>query len=52
MTMPAFQPPPGFHHITVLREETVNAVQPRDGGVYLLRISGKEGQTHRKIVKF
>jgi 16S rRNA (cytosine1402-N4)-methyltransferase len=35
MTMPAFEPPSDFHHLTVLRVETVSALELSSGGVYV-----------------
>ena len=35
MTMPAYQPPSDFHHLTVLREETIGALELAPGGVYV-----------------
>lgn len=45
MTMPAFDPPTDFHHLTVLRDETVAALEPRRGGVYLDMTLGGGGHT-------
>ncbi|MCH2109614.1 MAG: 16S rRNA (cytosine(1402)-N(4))-methyltransferase RsmH, partial [Polyangiaceae bacterium] len=45
MTMPAFKPPTDFHHLTVLRQESIDALQPRDGGVYVDMTLGGGGHT-------
>jgi 16S rRNA (cytosine1402-N4)-methyltransferase len=45
MTMPAFDPPTDFHHLTVLRDETIAALEPRRGGVYLDMTLGGGGHT-------
>lgn len=45
MTMPAFDPPADFHHLTVLREETLQAIAPQNGGVYLDMTLGAGGHT-------
>jgi 16S rRNA (cytosine1402-N4)-methyltransferase len=45
MTMPAEVPPTGFHHITVLRDECVRALEPRAGGLYLDMTLGGGGHT-------
>ncbi len=34
-----------FHHVTVLREETVSVLRPRDGGVYIDATLGGGGHT-------
>lgn len=43
--MPAFDPPSDFHHLTVLRDETIAALEPRNGGVYLDMTLGGGGHT-------
>lgn len=45
MTMPAFEPPIDFHHLTVLRDETVDAIAPRLGGIYVDLTLGGGGHT-------
>lgn len=45
MTMPAEIPPPQFYHLTVLRDETIAALEPRAGGVYLDMTLGGGGHT-------
>ncbi len=45
MTMPAFEPPPSFHHLTVLRKETIAAIEPRQDGVYVDLTLGGGGHT-------
>lgn len=45
MTMPAFIPPTDFHHLTVLKDETVRALSPRRGGVYVDFTVGGGGHT-------
>jgi 16S rRNA (cytosine1402-N4)-methyltransferase len=45
MTMPAFDEPPEFHHLTVLRVETVDFLAPRDGGTYLDLTLGAGGHS-------
>jgi len=45
MTMPAFEPPPDFYHLTVLRKETIAAIAPRPGGIYVDMTLGAGGHT-------
>jgi 16S rRNA (cytosine1402-N4)-methyltransferase len=45
MTMPAFEPPTDFHHLTVLRDETIDAIAPRAGGTYVDLTLGGGGHT-------
>ncbi len=45
MTMPAFEPPTEFQHNTVLKSETISALEPRSGGVYLDLTLGGGGHT-------
>lgn len=45
MTMPAFEPPTDFHHLTVLRDETIEAIAPRAGGTYVDLTLGGGGHT-------
>lgn len=45
MTMPAFEPPSSFHHLTVLRQETIDALAPRAHGVYVDVTLGGGGHT-------
>lgn len=45
MTMPAFEPPPDFHHLTVLQSETIDAIAPRSGGTYVDLTLGGGGHT-------
>jgi 16S rRNA (cytosine1402-N4)-methyltransferase len=45
MTMAAFEPPPEYHHITVMRDEVVRALAPRLGGVYLDMTAGGGGHS-------
>lgn len=45
MTMAAFEPPATFHHLTVLRNETIAAIEPRRDGVYLDMTLGGGGHT-------
>lgn len=50
MTMPAFEPPQEFHHLTVLREETLLALSPQNGGVYLDMTLGGGGHTEALLL--
>jgi len=43
--MPAYEPPTNFHHLTVLRDETIRAIDPRSGGVYVDMTLGGGGHT-------
>ncbi|HSC85821.1 MAG TPA: 16S rRNA (cytosine(1402)-N(4))-methyltransferase RsmH [Polyangiaceae bacterium] len=43
--MPAFEPPPDFHHLTVLRVETISALALASGGVYVDVTLGGGGHT-------
>jgi 16S rRNA (cytosine1402-N4)-methyltransferase len=43
--MPAFEPPIDFHHLTVLRSETIAAIAPRSGGTYVDLTLGGGGHT-------
>lgn len=45
MTMPAYLPPPEFQHNTVLKSETISALEPRNGGLYLDLTLGGGGHT-------
>lgn len=45
MTMPAFDPPLDFHHLTVLKAETIAALAPKNGGTYLDMTLGGGGHT-------
>jgi 16S rRNA (cytosine1402-N4)-methyltransferase len=45
MTMPAFDEPPEFHHLTVLRREVVDFLAPVPGGTYLDLTLGAGGHT-------
>ncbi len=45
MSMPAFIPPSDFHHLTVLRDETIESIAPRAGGVYVDLTLGGGGHT-------
>ncbi len=45
MTMPLVTPPEDFHHLTVLRNETIAALSPRPGGVYVDLTLGGGGHT-------
>ena len=45
MTMPLFMQPEDFHHLTVLRKETISAVQPKNGGIYVDLTLGGGGHT-------
>jgi 16S rRNA (cytosine1402-N4)-methyltransferase len=40
-----------FHHLTVMRDETVDALRPRDGGVYVDCTLGGGGHTERLLQK-
>lgn len=50
MSMPAYEPPTEFHHITVLRDESVRALEPRDGGLYLDLTLGGGGHTESLLL--
>lgn len=50
MSMPVYEPPTEFHHVTVLRDESVRALQPRDGGVYLDLTLGGGGHTESLLL--
>lgn len=45
MSMPAYENPPEFHHLTVLKRETVDALGPQNGGVYVDLTLGAGGHT-------
>ncbi len=45
MTMPAFEAPNEFQHITVFRDEVVRALAPRAGGVYVDVTAGGGGHS-------
>jgi len=45
MTMPAFDPPLDFHHLTVLKAETIAALAPKNGGTYLDMTLGGGGHS-------
>jgi 16S rRNA (cytosine1402-N4)-methyltransferase len=45
MTMPALEEPPRFHHLTVLKRETVSALAPQNGLTYLDMTLGGGGHT-------
>ncbi len=45
MSMPAFIPPSDFHHLTVLKNETVDSIAPRSGGIYVDLTLGGGGHT-------
>lgn len=45
MTMPAFDLPMDFHHLTVLKAETIAALAPKSGGTYLDMTLGGGGHT-------
>lgn len=50
MTMPAEMPPPPFFHQTVLREETIAALSPRPGGIYVDMTLGGGGHTEALLL--
>lgn len=50
MTMPAEIPPPSFHHATVLRDETIEALAPRAGGTYVDLTLGGGGHTEALLL--
>lgn len=45
MSMPAYETPPEFHHLTVLKREAVDALSPQSGGVYVDLTLGAGGHT-------
>lgn len=45
MSMPAYENPPEFHHLTVLKREAVDALDPQNGGVYVDLTLGAGGHT-------
>jgi len=49
MTMPLVMPPDDFHHLTVLRHETIEAIAPKPGGLYLDLTLGGGGHTQELL---
>lgn len=45
MSMPAYENPPEFHHLTVLKREAIEALSPRNGGIYVDLTLGAGGHT-------
>lgn len=45
MSMPAYENPPEFHHLTVLKREAVDALDPQNGGTYVDLTLGAGGHT-------
>jgi len=52
MTMPLVMPPDDFHHLTVLRRETVEAIAPKPGGLYLDLTLGGGGHTQELLENY